>query len=53
MHRHFKPAGKQRVMHYFKRPAMDAAHEWDINTHDPDDTCKELQDESEKLFCFK
>ena len=28
----FRPAGKHRFRHYFKRPTMDAADEWDIQS---------------------
>lgn len=30
MNTQFRPVGKQRFRHYFKRPTMDAADEWDI-----------------------
>ncbi|WP_156478591.1 hypothetical protein [Anaerosporomusa subterranea] len=29
----FKPPGKQRFKHYYKRPAMEAAEEWDVSPY--------------------
>jgi hypothetical protein len=26
----FKPAGKQKCKHYYKRPSMDAVVDWDL-----------------------
>ena len=29
----FRPAGKQRCKHYYKRPSIEMATEWDMQSH--------------------
>ena len=43
MHMRFTPTEKQKIRHYYKRPAMEVAEDWEINCIQGFDECAQKE----------